>query len=101
MVFDIKSVRDINTINLHDNKVYTLFIDDKLFIDNDKHTMFKTPNDAWSSLKKSSFWKEIQRYIDHSQKFFNKSNDPEWHTQFESRVIDKLNIKTKEYIYNE
>ena len=101
MLFNIRPARERNTTNLYNNSIWRVFIDGVLFISNDKRTCFDTADEANSALSNSEWMTELNRYIDYSQKFFNKINDNTWRENFTQKVLNHVNIEFKEYKWEE
>ena len=97
MMFDMKQARDSNTVSDYRESVWRVFIDGKLFISDDHKTAFNTEEDARKAFFDSFLWRKTSEYVDYSQKFFDKVDDPNWRTEFENKVLRNLNVKLKEY----
>ncbi len=97
MIFDIKQARDSNTVSYWGATIWRIFIDGKLFIDDEGKTCFDSEDCARGAFRKSFFWRTVQEYIDYSQKFFDQLDNDEWRKEFEHRIIENLHIEIKQY----
>lgn len=97
MIFDMKSARDCNTVSCWSESIWRMFIGEKLFISDSGQTCFNTMQDTWDAFYNSTYWKRVSEYVDHSQKFFNKTDDPNWRKKFEDKIIEKLDIVLEIY----
>ena len=101
MTFDIKQARDSNTVSYWKSTIWRIFIEDKLFVNDNGKSCFDTKEEAEDEFRRSFFWRTVQEYIDYSQGFFNKLGDDEWRQEFEKKIIRNLHIKTKQYLHEE
>ena len=98
LVYDTRGAIEGNTIECKSRVLYRMFIDDKLFISDDKQTCFESENDAWMALITSSFWKYIHKYSDFRRKLAGKEEDDIlWTAKFVNDIMKNLNIHIKEY----
>ena len=97
MIIDMKSARDGNTVNQWTETIWRVFLNEKLFKSDSGQTCFNTKEEAEQAVNDSKWMKFIKDYVRYSQEFFGKIDDEEWATDFESRVIEHVNLEYKEY----